>query len=190
MQALEPAADLGWRLERPGDVARPPFTTELELGVAGVGGDVGEQRLHCGIVGVRSQSKGLRIGDCVAQQPSRIWRIDRRQRCVFLHRPEKHFHFRFVAFAEQDILDAEAVDVDQEAGDGKPVPAGLAGQDHHSDSGLEQPVLHEAGVKRRRRRTAYVLGQSSLWIGRLDPASLRQQLLPVYGLLVPALKVS
>ena len=91
---------------------------------------------------------------------------------------------------EQDILDAEAVDVEQEARDGKPVPAGPAVQDHHSEAGLEQPVLHEAGVKRRSRRTAHVLGQGPRRIGRLEPASLRQQLLPVYGLLVPALKVS
>jgi len=57
VQAVEPPADLGWRLERPGDVTRLPFTAELELGVTGVGGDVGEQRLHCRVVGVRRQSE-------------------------------------------------------------------------------------------------------------------------------------
>ena len=132
----------------------------------------------------------MRVGDRVAQQLSRVWRIDRRQRRACLHRPEEHFHFRFVGFAEQDILDAEAVDVDQEAGDGKPVLAGLAGKDHHSDARLEQPVLHEAGVKRRRRRTAHVPGQSPYCTGRLEPVSLRQQPLPVYGLLMSAMKVS
>ena len=126
-QEVEPPPDLGRRFGRPRDVKRFSLVTELELNIAGVRVDIAEQWLHCSVVGVGLQSEGSSVGHGVAQQLSGVRRIDSFERRGFLHPIEKGFELCFFRFAEENILDAKAVGVDEEARHGKPAQTGLAG---------------------------------------------------------------
>ncbi len=87
--------------------------SELELDVAGVRRDVAKQRLHRRVVGVRRQSERLCVGGRVAQQFSRMGRLDRGEPSGAPDPVEERFQLPFIDFPEQGVLDAETEGVHQ-----------------------------------------------------------------------------
>src|SRR6185437_8079276 len=187
-QAVDSPPDLRARFGRSGNVKRPALATELKLDVAGVHGDVAEQRLHRRIVGVRRQSERVRVGGRLAQQFARIGRIDRGERSGRAGPIEETFHLVFIQFTEQRVLDAETIGVDQETAQRDAARAGLAAQEHHPHAAAEHAILHEARVQGPNRGASDLARESAAALG-LKPAALRQEFLSLGGLRMSTLGV-
>lgn len=146
-QAPQPLADLHRRLARPGHVDRPAIDAEAEFGSAVVGRMRAEQQLARRVIGVRPEPERAGIGDGIAEQLARMARIGRLERRCLVQRREVHLQLRLVELAEERVLHAETVDIDQESRERAAAGTRPARQENHAAAGLEQPGMHQAGVQ-------------------------------------------
>ncbi|MGD9882797.1 MAG: hypothetical protein AB7U95_22040 [Reyranella sp.] len=84
--------------------------------------------------------------------------------------------------AQDDVLHADAVDVEQEGGHGRSAIRRLAGKEQIAHSVVKQRLAYQAGMDRRNRDLPHLRRQRHLGSGRCALAPLGQQLLPAYRL--------
>ena len=124
------------------------------------------------------QPDRARPGDEIAQQLARARGFDRDHWLRLAQCLHEVLGLARFIHAQDDVLHADAIDVEQEGCHGHPSVRRLAGKNQVAFAELEQRLAYQAGVDRRPSHPAHPRRQRHLALGHGGLAPLFEELLP------------